>query len=98
MSPSQIGWLCMMVSAICTGLLGEAELLTPREHHIVALIAYIATAISGFMLQRPGSQAYFIVGEQTGLVKKTDRAGFEQHARESAEQQMPQPLPRPVVE
>lgn len=96
MSTSQGLWLAGLVSAVCTALLGQAELLGEPWRHLVTTLSVIATAVSGYMLQRPGAQAYFIQGE--GVLKKVDRAEFEQHARLIAESDMPQPLPPPEME
>lgn len=88
MSTSQGVWLAVLVSAICTALLGETELLTPREHHIVSLISVVATAVSGVMLRRPealgGSAAYFVVKD--GAMHKVDKKDFELHARVAGEE------------
>lgn len=93
MSTSQALWLAGMVSAICTALLGQAELIGEPWRHYITIASVVATAVSGFMLQRPGSQVYFV--ERGGVVQQVDRAQFEQHAKDSAAQ-MPQPLPRPI--
>lgn len=53
MKPSQIAWLLALVSAVCTALIGQAELLGEPWRHYVTTVSVIATAISGFMLQRP---------------------------------------------
>lgn len=90
MSTSQGLWLAGMVSAICTALIGQAELLGEPWRHYVTVVSVIASAVSGFMLQRPGSQVYFV--ERDGLVRQVDKAGFEQHAKAAAEN-MPQKVP-----
>ena len=96
MKTSQALWLAGLVSAICTGLLGETELLSPTAHHWITVCSVIASAVSGFMLQRPAAMggeppAYFVVREN-GILQKVDKRGFEIHARETAETEMPQPL------
>lgn len=53
MKPSQIAWLLALVSAVCTALIGQAELLGEPWRHYVTVLSVIVTAVSGFMLQRP---------------------------------------------
>ena len=53
MKPSQIGWLIGLVSAICTALIGQAELLGEPWRHYVTIVSVVMTALTGFMLQRP---------------------------------------------
>ena len=96
MKPSQIAWLVSLAAFVSTALLNEKELLSPTMHHWITFVSTIATAVSAFMLQRPEAMggeppAYFVV-KQGGVLQQTDKRGFEIHARQIAEEDMPRPL------
>jgi hypothetical protein len=96
MKPSQIAWLVSLAAFVSTALLNEKELLSPAMHHWVTFVSTIATAVSAFMLQRPAAMggeppAYFVVRDG-GIMQKVDKRGFEQHALDVAQTDMPGPL------
>ena len=96
MKTSQIVWLVMLAGSVSTALLGEKELLSVEAHRYVTIISVVSTAVSAFMLQRPAAMggeppAYFVIREG-GIMQKVDKRGFEIHARETAETNMPGPL------
>ena len=100
MKPSQIAWLVGLVAFVCTGLIGQAELLGEPWRHYVTVVSFIATAISGFMLQHPWdsqsdrrtqpSPTYLVIRE--GVGQKVTQAGAEA-ALGGAAEDLPQPLP-----
>ena len=100
MKPSQIGWLVSLTAFVCTALIGQAEMLAEPWRHVVSVVAIVATAISGFMLQHPwdgqidrreiASPTYIVI--RGGVGQQVTQAGAESALRGAAED-LPQPLP-----
>jgi hypothetical protein len=98
--PSQIGWLVSLTAFVCTALIGQAEMLAEPWRHVVSVIAIIATAISGFMVQHPWdgqtdrreghSPTYIVIRD--GVGQKVTQAGVEAILKGAADD-LPQPLP-----
>jgi hypothetical protein len=99
MKASQVAWIVSLAAFVCTALIGQAEMLAEPWRHLVSVIAIIATAISGFMVQHPWSgderrqdtgPSYFVVRD--GIAQRVTRDGFEMVLKDSHEQSAPQPL------
>jgi hypothetical protein len=99
MKPSQIAWLVSLAAFVSTALIGQAELLGEPWRHWVSVLAIVATAISGFMVQHPWSgnerredtgPSYFVVRD--GIAQRVTRDGFELVLKDSHEHSAPQPL------
>ena len=54
---SQFAWIAGMVGGVCTALLGQADLVGEPYKHYIAIAGIVATAISGYMIQRPPADA-----------------------------------------
>lgn len=50
---SQVAWFIGLVTFVCTAILGQAELIGEPWRHVVAVLAIIGTAATGYMLQHP---------------------------------------------
>jgi predicted aspartyl protease len=100
MKASQIAWLTALAAFVSTALIGQAELLGEPWRHVVSILAIVATAISGFMVQHPwdgqtdrrasSSPTYIVIRE--GVGRKVTQAGVEA-ALKGAALDLPQPLP-----
>lgn len=51
----QLGWWAGMVGAVVTALVGQAEMIAEPWRHYFTIAGIIATALSGYMIQRPSA-------------------------------------------